>query len=167
MNAPKKLEEIDPELFGGPYPNHGEPPLPIPRFGKAGPSKVVSLADLSSQKSSDPFDSPFLMEWNDVGLGVRAEFRLEPGPDGLEMVAYVTSRPELQGFELVLGIDAAEEIKFRHRTITLLVDEHQVCGGRVSFGPVAEVQAKFGDHITAEGFLLEPPCAANCLPSQS
>jgi hypothetical protein len=148
---PERIADALADLF--PWPD--DVPLPVPHFGKAGPSAPASLP--SPGALCGPEREPFALNWNDPDLGLRVHVRERTGPEGAEIWAEaVATRPDLRGRSVSVALLGEGSDQCERATVRLDPDEDGP-RGEVCFGRADDLFKELGAAVKLDAFLIVTP----------
>jgi hypothetical protein len=147
------------ELFLGLFPDSGDVPLPIPRFGKIPLQAQQAQALPAGGSCAAGHEEPFCLSWIDESeLGIRVFVREEQGAKGTELWAFAEGIvPDLLGKGVSVALVAAKANQFKRLTVSLdtPTEDNRGCRGKRSFGAVSELRKQLGERVSLDVFLVE------------
>lgn len=155
--------EIQADTFDGLPPCPDDVPLPLPRFGRVGPSapKPLQARGESGQRAliasadAERFDEP----WEDTDLGVTFFLQRRDGPEGTEIWAAVASTHAAdRGLQVSVALLGNDPDRFLRRTVSLdkvPLDGRGSCG-ETCFGTEEAISRMLGAKVRSDAFLIEP-----------
>jgi hypothetical protein len=162
MTGHSKNDDGLAETFDRLFPWTADTRLPLPRFGKAGPTAPKPLptpGGAALEAACDGAIEGLEKEmWTDDDLGMTVHLRKVPGPEGDELRAHVHCNREVgDGLTASVVLMGEDPDRYVRRTVPLQ-DLRRPGGGargEASLGTIAEIVDAVGGSVRLDAFLVE------------
>jgi hypothetical protein len=158
MKSDDKFDDIVAETLDRLFPWKGDSSLPLPRFGKAGPTAPKPLPTPGGAACGGAIDELEKEMWKDDDLGLTVHLRKVSGPEGDELRAHVHCNREVgDGLAASVVLMGEDPDRYVRRTVPLQ-DLRRPGGGsrgEASLGTIAEIMNAVGGTVRLDAFLVE------------